>query len=409
MKKITTFMTLILCLTFFAQAQYDFNSPFNEEPVEGHKINKRTGYSVNSKVERTTGWFNYFSDLENIWGFSALHYRSTLFPDSSVLVQNGTSFDWCFKLGYGQTFDPTSDFHSTPIKDVAKYTVDSISIPYMYFRPQKGNPDTLIISVFRENQLNINPSPGWSIPRSYANAPYDTVADKGLNPQKEIVYLLEDKDIQDDVTGYITWEIDMDIPAGEIIAVTFSYLPGNTVNFGDTMGNTLEPFGPQTRNAFSIWDGRDENSTLDNDYYNMGQWITKAVGYNLLSQSNGWEGSYIPGVAYGNMGGGVRHMDINFLVTYDDFSGISEEAAKYNFKAYPNPFKDELKIDYDLLPSQSGQVEIVNVLGEVVDQVRLESTSQRVSYNMGDHANGLYFARLIVDNKTITTVKVIKE
>ena len=70
---------------------------------------------------------------------------------------------------------------------------------------------------------------------------------------------------------------------------------------------------------------------------------------------------------------------------------------------YPNPAKNMLNIDG--LESGS-KVAVINMLGGVVE-VR-EAWSRRVELDLSSYSNGVYFVRVIKDNKSIT-YKFIKQ
>ena len=409
MKKITYLTFLFgLLATVPSYGQHELSSAGPEQPDTEYKSFNLRGDIHQKAPELASSWFNFFAELRDTWGVNTVFFRTSLFPDSTVLVQNGTNFDFAFKHSFGQVLDPTSSYHFSPINSAAAYSVDTIGIPYRYFRPQKANPDTLIISMFKENQLNINPSPGWSTPRSYANAPYDYMARKGDNPYREIVFILDDEHEMDETEGLLMVAVDEDINPGEIVAFTFTYFPGNTWNPGDTLANTINEPNAATRNCFNIFDGRDDDATLDNDFYNMGQWVTKDIRYNILANTNGWEESYVPGVAYGNSSG-VRHMDVNFKLTYEDFTGINELGRDYGFHAYPNPFGDQLTFNYEVKPSEQARIEVYNVLGKKLKNATLNAAEKQLSMNMEELPAGIYFANLVINNTVITSSRIVKE
>ena len=78
------------------------------------------------------------------------------------------------------------------------------------------------------------------------------------------------------------------------------------------------------------------------------------------------------------------------------------------FRVYPNPVKDILNIDITLNNSQSVELKIVNVLGEVMyfDKINQSKLSYYNKFDFSKFSKGLYFVKLKLD-KNIITKKVI--
>ena len=406
MKKITLFSLAFLTAATFTWAQ-------EELPEQGQEIGTAVTKGVRqhseSKAMLKTEWFNFWNEL-SLQGLDLSQFRSALFPDSAVLYRNGpTNFDYVFKHSYGQSLDPTSIDFFTKIDPVSDYTVDRIALRYMYMRPQAGPGDTLHIAIFTENQLNINPSPNWSTPRSYAAAPFDVVAKRGQNPAMEINYVLEDKDVNDDGFDTLYFDVNMSVPAGQIIAATFTYFPGSPWAADDTLAYDEGPYGQGVINAFHIYDGSDNTARFEDDVYNMGQWVDQEILYNDTANTNGWEGQYIPGQAFGNIGGVVRHMNVGFELTWDDFTGISFTDETYSFKSYPNPVQDFLTFEHKMNAGDQAKITVVNILGKEVAEHTINSGLERSIFDVSTYESGIYFANFVVNDQLVATSKFIKE
>ena len=129
----------------------------------------------NAKVKQGEAWFNYFNELNQL-GVDISYFRNNLFPDSTVQIEFSSGLGFVWKHTVGQVLDPTSQFFlvdAPQLNTAAKYTLDTVAIPYRYRRFQQGYPDTLIVQIFADNVINKNPDPGWSSNQSYANVAYN--------------------------------------------------------------------------------------------------------------------------------------------------------------------------------------------------------------------------------------------
>jgi choice-of-anchor B domain-containing protein len=85
------------------------------------------------------------------------------------------------------------------------------------------------------------------------------------------------------------------------------------------------------------------------------------------------------------------------------------EETDYSLLASPNPFSQDLKLDYTLAEgTNAAKLLITNLLGEQVGEVSL--TGNTGSLNIGSHiqARGVYFLHLQVDGKMSRALRVVK-
>jgi hypothetical protein len=99
--------------------------------------------------------------------------------------------------------------------------------------------------------------------------------------------------------------------------------------------------------------------------------------------------------------------------------GIAELSAGingYSMTGYPNPFTDRFEIKYILPEEHTAAISIVDVTGKeiyaTVLPMQIEGT---VSLNLNTESGGgtalkegVYFCRLIVDGRVVSTNKMIK-
>ena len=87
--------------------------------------------------------------------------------------------------------------------------------------------------------------------------------------------------------------------------------------------------------------------------------------------------------------------------------GVSED--KLVFKGpFPNPASQSTNFEYNLPASHnSAQLIIRNMLGIEVENMMLESRSNKKSVNVSTYPSGIYFYTLVVDGKVIQSKKLI--
>lgn len=88
-----------------------------------------------------------------------------------------------------------------------------------------------------------------------------------------------------------------------------------------------------------------------------------------------------------------------------------DELALDNFRLFPNPAQDQLNIDFDLPEASKAEIEIINTLGQRVQQssaYNLMSGNNRFNFDISNLQAGIYFFR-IHTKEGQKTAKFIKE
>ncbi len=75
--------------------------------------------------------------------------------------------------------------------------------------------------------------------------------------------------------------------------------------------------------------------------------------------------------------------------------------------AYPNPANSIVSIKYDVNESSTSKIIFYDMLGKSVKEIILNGKQGTAKINVGDLNAGIYFYKLMVDNKTIATKKMI--
>jgi hypothetical protein len=91
--------------------------------------------------------------------------------------------------------------------------------------------------------------------------------------------------------------------------------------------------------------------------------------------------------------------------------GISPTEAKY-FKAYPNPFTNEVTIEYDLKEDCNAGcfLRLVDIQGRIVFEQRLITgdSPNRVTFDMGRYETGMYICALYNSQRLLQTSRLIR-
>ncbi len=81
----------------------------------------------------------------------------------------------------------------------------------------------------------------------------------------------------------------------------------------------------------------------------------------------------------------------------------------YQLTNHPNPFTGETMISFSLTTNspEKARIEIYNIRGQKVDEITISKEQTSVNWQRSNHANGVYFYKLIVDGKAVDTKKMI--
>jgi hypothetical protein len=393
------FLTLLLLIIVSVQVKsQNIQIVKGEIPVEY----ERPLYSNSATGGDVSYWFNYGEDIYEIAdaeGGDVSYFRNFLFPDSTVLVEftDGLGSPW--KHSLGQVFDPVSPLFSVlspEVNQFTPYTLDSIGFFYRYYRFQDSAPDTIKVQVYENDNITFQPDPGWTSGASYASVDYDYQTRTGANFSHEYVYLLTNNDTISTTQGFLKFPVNIPVNANEKVAATITYIPGNPFNSGDTIDVYLEPAPTVQRNAFVVYEYRDNDFNLEPEHYNNQLNATTDVRYNI--NANGWNGSYIPGTAWN---AGFYHLDMSFLITFNP-SGINEN-SNHRINLFPNPADETITLNFSGTDNETIAVSIIDVAGREVGSVKESYTSPNLKHIMiktEELTPGVYFCR--VSGKTFT-------
>ncbi len=102
----------------------------------------------------------------------------------------------------------------------------------------------------------------------------------------------------------------------------------------------------------------------------------------------------------------LKMVDESGEFEYSDIKNIYIEKEGSTIGVYPNPFTNELKLQFDKRGGVNAQVQVVNMLGRIVYESNVSSRSADIPTQ--DLPAGTYFVRVEMANE-ISVVKVVKE
>lgn len=393
MKKLY-FSILLSGLTLMSFGQVNL---LDEKPNAAEHFQPRNfGEATSERSGGILEWYNYGEEMYGFGG-DVTYFRLFAWPDSTVQAEFNTGLGFVWKHSVGQVFDPFSAFFDVnhPVID-GPYGIDSVAIPYRYRRVQDDAPDTLVVQFYEQSKILFSEDPGWTSGASYATVEYDYMQNKGSNPSEEVTILLTNDDTITSTQGFINLPVYRTVSDSEHFAITVSYKPGNPYNFGDTIDIYYTPQPDSQRNAFILYEFRDNDKNTEPGVYNNALTASTDVRYNI--NQNNWNGNYIAGTAWN---AGYYSFDAYFLVSNPPtFIGVEEnDDLESHIATYPNPTTGQLTVTLPQLKEQI-QYRLINSVGQVVMEGSTSTT--QLGIDMSGLGTGIYSLNLFIDGKTYT-------
>ncbi len=157
-------------------------------------------------------------------------------------------------------------------------------------------------------------------------------------------------------------------------------------------------------------------TTEDNSTVQYQQWInceSEVAHFKVFNGGHQWPGgvNLLPFLGPFNLDLNASAEIWNFFNRNPLNNPVSLEGtpttADFTFRAYPNPFSDELTLEFELPRSQALQLRLVNVLGQVVGGgqfMELPAGQHRLPLSVDKHrlASGVYYVQLVLDGHVWT-------
>ena len=94
-------------------------------------------------------------------------------------------------------------------------------------------------------------------------------------------------------------------------------------------------------------------------------------------------------------------------ISYDEGPLGTIDAASFNVRVYPNPFRKEVTIDFGRLIID-GRINLVDVYGKLVETYELTNTDKHI-IERDNKASGVYFIELELEDQYLDNIKLIIE
>jgi len=106
----------------------------------------------------------------------------------------------------------------------------------------------------------------------------------------------------------------------------------------------------------------------------------------------------------GNDSTGIATVDF----TPFGYEGVSDNDFGQEYTIYPNPASDKISLQSAVSSQQSVMVEIYDLNGRKLLNKQIPAGSEEVTVDMSGLESGIYFCRLIMENKSVTKKLIIK-
>ncbi len=95
---------------------------------------------------------------------------------------------------------------------------------------------------------------------------------------------------------------------------------------------------------------------------------------------------------------------IEFIIT--EPTDIALNKASKEFNIFPNPAKDFFYVSTPATANKA-VLEIYNVIGKTVENIKISRSSEKLMIDCSKWESGVYFARMIIDDKVLNTIRLI--
>lgn len=418
-KLLLVFIVSMLCLNVSAQyaEPEEYFWPGERTDIDRDFLKKR--FSNNTGKSLEIGWLIPSWNLLDYFYMGSApvsHYANVTNPDSVIVYESGGNLTYNWLTSVGGVLDPYSPMFDSlqsmqPVPNNSGYTVDSLMILGWYTKVNAG-PDTLVAEFIVGTPLTEPEFKhvifSYTLDTFHVSPPsvYGDSIQMGhlchmTAPTKVVVkYVLTDTDSTNSLGKYIIFPVGIHVPAGKIIGLSLTFVPGQPYTFGSqsysyshTMTQVVNSF---RAGLYSTDDPTANPHIFAEPYlrYSSTQLIRKQIRYHTYTGSNSWRNDRMSSsVDWG--------FDIGYYITSDSATGISETTAS-DISVYPNPATEKI---YVTNPG-NGNVElsIVNASGAVIRQTSFNTPNHCI--DLQGFETGIYFARL-VSGKNVIVKKIV--
>lgn len=405
-------------------SQYNENStllsPTPEAPAHESTRSIRT---LNKSTNRSTiaQRINFIDMTSNYYSSAPDYDYYFLFPDTSVHAEYSSGLGIPFIHSFGMTFDLSSEVINAGIGTISdgfdpsqNSFIDTIATYGRYIKGSAGHVDTLIYRVVPRGANNLNivgffTGQSTKYPSSNDTARYrrlywdSTVREPfGVLAEYKVPLLLSDT-----ISNGLIYPkaIAGGLAVPSIFAITIDFKPGGTYTSSDTLGRRIGSYTQVVaeHNGHSTY-----HNYIPGDYTGSGK-VHRTVRYNY--STTGWNGRYIPYLAYGATE--FEAVDIDLYIRQTNGLGTKELTSDaILFQNYPNPTNGMTRVGYSIENDANILFEMMDVSGKKVIS-RNEGNKKPGTYgldiNTTDLNSGVYFYSLIVNGNRITKKMIVSK
>jgi hypothetical protein len=332
------------------------------------------------------------------------HYANLIFPDSTVVYESGgnTIHNWLNSVG--GVFDPYSimydSLQSSPlIASTHPYRIDSVFLLAWYNVVNGGVTDTLVLEI-ENGAPTVAPEFAWSIfsfptdtfdvspPKVLGNATEKGFLCRMTAPSKTVIkYPLTLADSTNSLGKYITIPVHYDVPAGKVVGLSATFVPGMPYNYGDML-YSYSHTGTPVLNSIRVGLYSTTNTTTDPhvfaepyQHWTSHHYINTNVRYSKYTGSNSWRNERM--VSTMNWG-----FDIGYYITNASDIGLSETPFS-EANIWPNPSIGLVNVGGIV---QGSRIRLLDIPGNCL----IDEVADNISYciDMQKFANGMYFVEI---------------
>ena len=431
MKKIL--LSVCACMAIFStmnaqEKQTILSAPLRLDNAVVNGGSSHDDFKATKKKTRAGGslYLSYVDFVAAQEGISATALDATrflnyMFPDSVVRYGAPSSAFGIQWKSAGQILEPWADVFkdNMPTGEIYigktnAYTLDSIFIGGSYIK-KTAAVDTMIVSFVHSGGANhpefffTGQTADFGVdttrflmqsydPANFTKGPFQR-NEVGAPAAITIKYPLTNADSSTFTppnsfgSKYLRFAVNMNVPAGERVSVSYTFKPGYTYAAGDTVANnnsylflSYEPNGDNTFMPFYPTD-RNMSSVVNKD-------------------STGWFGDYIPTLAW-TVGYGTEIHDVIWKVTCPTCEPIGVNDVNDNgiaVNVVPNPATENAKLSINLVESAKNVVvTLTNSIGQVVKTINIGSvnanSTESFNIKVSDLSKGLYMYTVNADGK----------
>ncbi len=453
---------LVMC-TVSLQAQYTPGTVVTNESNDlelSDQVHPTPGKITLGSSEKTRGparWYDivdavdkYFLGAINVYGNASYN---TLWTDTTMLAPYGSvtspTYSGVWVKSVASYFDPVDLRYNdaaqypneTAITNSDPYTIDSLFIPFLYYRnmAKAGVVDTLIVSVIygdglgSGNDLDIRYYGPTS--QTAMNHSTDTLrvlhGFMDLNPSSTNQYgylastpskvrtfrvpltaaSLNDTVISGSAVGfnYVQLPVNLNVPAGNKVAASMVFKSGDTwTPNADTLYISGNRDNPNYNNVRFI---AFEEVTGGHQLYTKGYWTQSGL---MRNDTSGWQNRHIPCFAFNNTS--YEHQWFQWKVECPGCGLVGTDDIASNISQltiYPNPASSNTTVSFELKePLHNAKIEILNLNGAVISSTNFGfvESNQAIEKEISTAgiASGMYFIQLNADEGKRTEKIVIQ-